>query len=501
MARDPLEYRATLESIAGPSNNAVDPGRFLEFTAQTWACGDSWPIVPVLSDPVTIPPNGSTLPSAVGIPFPDQQQSPQIDWALSKLMFVGNGPKPCGSFSGAAAAFEGTIKGLSVMRHGVCSMEQSLDGLSGLKMVPPNLMALGLGIDVADFGLSSFVTYAPNGGFIVTGHVDTSELLLPPAPPIPVAASIDRNYTYRFSLDDGIMSIDAPTANISNDSGVDPLSVGSLVNGLLSNVVPNAAKLAVLDGPPGTFIGGLAQPMPAPPPIGGIPPACTITTGQRPSTCFIPCRNSDNVDMADPSTWPSPEDANDPNHIDPPSWHDSKFCGLPAALLGGLAGGATSPLGATITEPLPVATGGVDTTKFHNWRCNFHPRYESPTSSIAVKSLDPVTNAAPFGLGGTTIVTGPPVCELIVRVKRLNVFPDSVEAVFFDGTSTTAPDLSDAAGNEALAVFTGLSALVGPGAASSAMCGRQPETPGAQLLCNAGACTPRQRSFAHFMLH
>jgi hypothetical protein len=60
----------------------------------------------------------------------------------------------------------------------------------------------------------------------------------------------------------------------------------------------------------------------------------------------------------------------------------------------------------------------------------------------------------------------------VARAKRLNVFPDTVELVFFDG-----PDLQHVGpseyGNEAFALYL---ALLGAGANTSALCNRQPET-------------------------
>lgn len=504
MARDPIEYRTTLESIAGPSPDSLDPGRFLEWSAETFACGDIWPVPNAA--PLTFPPNGVTLPFAVSFPFPDQA-TPQLDWALTQNMFAGGGGAfPCGTFAGAAASFEGSTKGISVMRHGVCSREASIqEKLSTLAgSLPLHFNVLGFGYDVADLGVASFVDFAPKGGFVVTTQVDTSQIFPFPVP-ILVNPGFQRNYTYFFSLDDGIASIDSPTVNISNDSGPDPIGAGGMITGLLNDVMPNRVKLAALEegqpgeGQPGTFAGGQAQPIPR-----GNDPVCSTTTGQRPAFCFTPCENNDTVDMSNPSTWPAPENAGDRSKVDPPSWHDKQFCRQPVSLFTAFVSGAGSPaLASTLTEPLTLSSGEVDSTKLHNWRCNFYPRYEAPTPAISVTSIDPLTSGAPFNAGAKQITTGPPVCELIVRIKRLNVFPDTVEAVFFDGSSLTTLDPGESTGNEAFAVFTGLGALPGgAGAAGIAqMCKRKPEQPGSSLQCGSdGICDQFSRSFAHIML-
>lgn len=83
---------------------------------------------------------------------------------------------------------------------------------------------------------------------------------------------------------------------------------------------------------------------------------------------------------------------------------------------------------------------------YQHFRCNFYPTYETDAQAV-------------------------PVCEVVARAKRLNVMPDTVELVWFDG-----PDLdhvgSTEYGNEAFALFL---ALRGAGADTSSLCQRQGE--------------------------
>lgn len=484
-ARDPNEYQHTLESIVGPDPtiNGIDPGNYLEWARQTFAPGDVWPMVPDPGTPITFPPNGVELPLAVSFPYPNAI-TPQTDWSMSKALFSGATNV---DFVGAANSFGGSIKGLSVMRHGVCSFEQSIGGsLSTLaSSIPLHGNVFVASYDISDLGVASFVSYAPGGGLVLSGQIDGQEVMLPPLPPIPTSFSIQANYTYTYGLDDGIFSVNA-SSNTYDFSEVSGIAAGQF-HGVLEKTIPDNVKLSALEGAKGTFKGGQAQPIPV---IlaGAMDPKCSDTSGPRPSSCFTLCASTDTVDMTNPSTWPAAEDLGDPTTIDPPSWHDASFCSFPAAALGGAVSSAASTYpGMTANGPSILSSAVVepldgDATKLHNFRCNFHPRYEAGTFA----SIDPLTTGHPFNVGEKSIMTGPPVCEVIVRLKRVNVFPDTVEAVFFDGPSLQQVDPSDFA-NEAFGLFLGLGAFA-PSAQSS-MCARTAET------------TLMERPCAHTLLH
>ncbi len=487
LTRDPIEYRHTLESIVGPDPtiNHTDPGRFLEWAAQTFAPGDTWPITDT-----TLEPKGVMLPNAISFPYPNASTSPQTDWLMTQAMFTGSASTP---FVGPAGSFGGTIKGLSVMRRGVCSFEQSItDALSSITDIPLHGDIGIAGYDISG-GLASFVSYAPNGGFVVSAQIDGFEPLLPPLPPIPTTFQILVNYTYNYALDDGIFAVE-PTQNTYNVSEVSGIAGGQFF-GVLNKTVPDDVKLSALEGKRGSFKGGQAQPIPALF-AGGASTVCSDTSKQRPSSCFTLCASSDTVDMTNPGTFPPEEDLGDPTTIDPPSWHDSAFCGFPAAAIAGITTSAASTYsGMTPTGPTDLSNAVLeplngDTTKLHNFRCNFHPRYEAGTTS----TTDPLTTGHPFNIGEKPLLTGPPVCEVIVRIKRINVFPDAAEAVFFDGPDLQHVDPIEfggttltGLGNEAFALFLGLQ-TISPGS-SAQLCSRHAET---NLVT---------RSCAHALLH
>lgn len=501
-ARDPNEYRATLESIVGPDPtiNGIDPGNFLEWSRQTFAPKDVWPIVQNASEPITLQPDGVMLPFAMGLPYP-VGSSPQTDWQMTRAMFTGSSSTP---FAGAAASFNGSIKGITLARHGVCAFEESIgDSLSSLtSSIPKSINVVPAEIDVADLGVGSFVSYQNAGGFVLTSHIDVLERTFEGPIPIFTTASADINSTYWFQLDDGIVTI-SPTSNVYNWGGLDFYGINGMISGMLDNVAVNRVKLSALEGQRGKFTGGQAQPIPVTLPAAGVD--CSDTSKQRPASCFTMCTCpsggcSDGTDMNNPGSWPETEDAGDDSRIDPAAWHNKDYCQFSAAALSGLVrAGATgyadmtangpADLGNTIIEDMPG-----DPSKFHNIRCNFHPRYESGTNV----STDPMTTGNPFGANQKHITTGAPVCELIVRVKRLNVMPDAVEAVFFDGSDLAhaesnqfgnfaSPVSSDiGVGNEAFAAFLGVK-TVAPSAITQ-LCNRGPAM---------GAVT---RPFAHVLV-
>lgn len=356
-------------------------------------------------------------------------------------------------------------------------------------LVPLHNIAGGLGIDVADLGFASFVDYAPKGGFVMSSEYDFSEPL--PFPPGFFNPTVDLNFTYRFVLDDGVASLDT-TVNTETTSGADLYCMQCLLDGVFRFSVPEGAKLGALEGPDGTFKGGQYQPMTNQADANGNP--CTLSdNGPLPQGCFQPCRPTDTVDMSDPGTWPAQESLGmllGGGPVDPDNWHDTGFCSfIEAPLRIAIASGTNNypgnpdpkVLADTVFEPL-----NGDATKYHNVRCNFHPRYEQGS----IPSIDPFTTALPFGINQKAITTGPPVCEVAVRAKRLNVFPDKVEAVFFDG-----PDPQHVPSyefhNEAFALYLGLQAY-SPGSVAQ-MCNRTPET-------NSGTNVDL-RPFAHVLLH
>ncbi len=497
MARDPVEYRRTLESIVGGANpDPLNLGRWLDWARETFAPGDLWPVVPE-SDPATQPPPGVTLPNAVSIPFPNQAQAPKLEWPLIQNDFTCSCPPNqlnCSSavacsadVAGAAADFGGTIKGISVLRHGLCSQRQAIQGSfstvrNSVQFHSNNVV---WAYDISDVGLASFVDYAPKGGFVLSTHADL--WWTPVIFQVLEQARFDANLTYLFHLDDGVFSVDPPIVNTWDFAGPDFFNLGhDKVNQALKTKVPQGAKLAALEGPAGTFKGGQAQPVPAPFPPAGV--NCSATNGPRPESCFQHCQSTDSVTMWAAGTYPdsgSPaEDIGDPNKVDRASWHEADFCANAANNLHllVLGGGTTYPvsdpqaLADTVTQPF-----NGDPNYYHNVRCNFYPKYELP-GAVYNQSKDPLT--------GKLIQTGAPVCEVIIRAKRLNVFPDSVEAVFFDGPNFQSVP-PDEFLNEAFGIYLALSSLspnIAPNAVQQ-LCGRTP------------ASTQSVRGFAHATFH
>ena len=475
-ARDPIEYRTTLESIVGPTTDPENPGEWLTWVAQTFAPGDVWPVQET-TDMVTVPPDGVTLPFAVSFPYPDASTSPQTDWLMTQDKFVCPPNTTCSTgFAGAAAAFGGSIKGISTFRRGVCSHEENIgDSFTDLTGFIKKYGHIDYGLvegDVTDLGLSSYVDFAPKGGIILTLRAAGDEVAPPPLPPLLNTFAIDANLTYPLSLDDGIAILDE-NVNTWNWDGADyaPYNIQDRLKYAFSWEIPQATKLSALEGRSGTFKAGQAQPIPIPNPVdqSGAPIDCSPSDKQRDERCFFACSSTTNVDMNDPSTWP---DAGLPSivvpsdiGVDPPSWHEKDFCANIAKTIKGSAlDGASAypvPDPAKLADKLTENLTPNDSTRFHNFRCNFHPRYEG--GSFDYK--DPVT--------GNKMTVGHPTCEVIVRAERLNVFPDKVEAVFFDG-----PDLNNVPSyefhNEAFALFLALRNF-SPNAVTQ-MCSRGAET-------------------------
>ncbi len=441
VARDPIEYRTTLESIGGP-DGAIDVGSYLKWATQTFAPGDIWPIVHEPGIALSDPPNGITLPNAVHVPFPNATSLPTTDWAMTQDLFTGSATTP---FVGAAASFGGTIKGISVIQRGLCSNVQQFSASS---IGAPSLKFElgGLGLD-AVLGFSTFMDFAPKGGVVLMLEALTSLPLPIPFPPFFETPTFDRNVTYFFGLDDGILSLSAPNFNLSTQEGFDIYGLGNVLDGKLRVDLPDTLKLAALEGPAGSLLGGQAQPLPsgAPSAPDATGKAISCATGvplsggpaqPRPPGCFVACDDADGTIMTRADTWAMsgrfpyipPENAGDPNAVDPASWHNMDYLrtasaslalsiGVGAAHYPAMTQCGPQNLTNVMIEPLPLDNGNADTSKFHNLRCNFYPQYEEKTVAI------------PF----TVNFVAKPVAELIVRAQRINVFPNSIEAVFVDG--------------------------------------------------------------------
>jgi hypothetical protein len=278
---------------------------------------------------------------------------------MTQDLFTGASNVP---FAGAAASFGGTIKGLSVMRRGVCSHEEAIGDsfslLSTLVTKEAHISAQPFfSADLAALGMSSYVDYSPKGGFVLMTEADGFEVPPPPFPPVLNTFSLDANITYQIELDDDGVAIVDTDVNTWSFDGADYWNVGGLLHfALVEQSLPNAVRLASLEGRPGTFKGGQAQPIPAlnPSDVNGNPVDCSNTDGQRPSACFMPCRSTDSVDMTNDGTWPAPpqEFTYDPSLVDPPSWHDSGFCGYIATALGPIVASAATAYPNMTADPL-----------------------------------------------------------------------------------------------------------------------------------------------------
>ena len=413
LARDPVEYRTTLEHIGG-AGDPLDFGENLIWAQQTFAPGDTWPIVATSGTPPQ--PNGVTLPDAVHFPFPNKHKTPDVDWRMTQDLFTGSSSTP---FAGDAASYGGTIKGLSVIQRGLCSHPEPLQGsLNSIASIPLSANILGMGYD-AVLGASSFVDYAPKGGLVVMLYVAATDPVPVPIPPFFQQPTFTRNVTYYFELDDGIVTLSAPTFNIANTAGLDFYAFGGLLDGKLKHDVPNTVKLAALEGAKGSFTGGQAQPIPS-----GLKSAvnakgqtvqCDDTTQLRPAACFVGCDDANGIVMSKPNTWVPPfgnvppESVGDSNNVDPASWHDTSYLSTAynKTRFAVLASSATYPgmtqcgptaLANAMTENMPLPDGTTDGNKYHNIRCNFYPQYEEATG------VAPILITPPCEFGASALV-------------------------------------------------------------------------------------------------
>jgi hypothetical protein len=281
-----------------------------------------------------------------------------------------------------------------------------------------------------------------------------------------ITADASRNITATFGLQRGILSI-TPHTNVDVYHGplgdlVDPLidqKVSTMLGPkfFLKTLAKQAVGITALSTPPMVDCSG--------------PPSQS-----KPAACFIAC---DNV----PSALPAPADANNP---DDPSWYAATYCGrADNDLFVAATGGAMNAgLSNEDQNAIGVALTGVNLTThlppdtLPNVRCNFHPSYVIPDANGNVQ----------------------PVCEVIARAKRINVFPDQVEVVFFDGPSFNPFALRSEFTNPALGLFFALRSRATSSNPNpeSALCGRNPAAGtqtrrfahGAlQPLCNGEPCT------------
>lgn len=434
MARDPAEQESTLESLSS-------------IEMQDWQLQTVGPGDPLLGQ-------GLTLPNAVSIPFPVTPEvcsrgiachpgTPQSDWPLSLGQFTGSDSVPLG---GNAASRPGP-KGAYLLQRGVCAYDVDLqkkvvDAMTSTVpyKVKQGILNSTLGVFnvesnvLVSLGAASFIdrinVARPFGGVVtqLTAEVDYQAVLNP--------AFIGLNETYTFGLTNGILSV-TPAQNGEHDTGAFSGSIASNLTSSLPQQIANSV-----------YVGALAQqaqPIPAPAPAssdggpGPTPPECQ-GSGPWPSTCFRPCINL-------PSTFPPKLDE---SNTDDSSWYQTQYCAPGAQMLVDAAtvGAASYPLqGMGIGDvPLILWSTTRDGGSFNHVRCNFYPTYE--------------TDATPV-----------PVCEIVVRAKRINVMPDQVELVWFDG-----PDLDHIGtseyGNEAFALFL---ALRGANSSTSVLCNRTEE--------------------------
>lgn len=430
MARDPFEYESTLESLASEDN--------CPWIRTTVSPGDP-------NDPNCPQNGGVSLPRALAIPYPidDQHRDFGSITALSQTQFAGSQP-----FTGPPAANDGSTKGLYVYRRGVCSRETNLRNevlTQILQQLPPSLkdsinegFPTGIQGDphTSALSLAAFVrrdnTATLTGGFVM----QLAERVPFQSPPFASDAVVARNYTSTFILDNGILSVATEKNPVGFDTGAFSGSIASGLDDSLPRKLPTGIRVAALK----------QQAQSIPNPNATSDKECLGST--TPAKCFQPCANVPD----DPAQWPA---ALSSSNGDDSTWYDVKYCTNPATIIlnPGVSAGAQLQ-GITDTRTigqLQENLTGLDanhTDRFRNVRCNFYPDYVS---------------SDPNKYGGKAV----PVCEFVVRAKRLNVLPDILELVWFD-----APTLdkvgTDEFTNEAFSVFL-LAKVQG---STSRLCGR-----------------------------
>jgi hypothetical protein len=142
--------------------------------------------------------------------------------------------------------------------------------------------------------------------------------------------------------------------------------------------------------------------------------------GQLDPGCYTPCEGVGD----DPSQWPA---ALSGSNIDDSSWYAQSYCAKVAGELDIAAAGGAQNYGLTVPEQSQIQgilsqTRPNNANEYQNVRCNFYPTYEIPT--VPGTRIDmPATKTF-----------AQPTCEVVARAKRINVFPDKVQLVWFDGT-------------------------------------------------------------------
>lgn len=487
-ARDPAEQHATLASIWGPGSIITINGSG-QLIAGTWPDNTVAP-----GDPIPVgAPSGVSLPNGYSIPYPLVSAGSPLTLPLQLGYFTGSNST---QLAGNASLPPG-VKGAYLFERGVCSADidlydailnpianqapqTALNGietcngaLGGLCQIFVGLGAssLSVGVDVASFiDRDSLVT--PYGGFVMLFNSLTNYDL-----GALNSAQVSFNYTYRFGLSttDAQGSPGILTTSVTRNGEYDTGAFSQTIDNGLEGAVPKTISDQV-------FLGALAQQAHGVPaniahylePNMKLPPECSGPI--QPHYCYAPCQSVPALRPPPPTTG-----------YDDPSWYDISYCGtappdapgndvadnLDAAVtleagIVGISGQGAGELGATMR-----AVRSQNTSELANVRCNFWPSYESDY---------PCTFGGPF----PNCPNGPPVpvCEVVARAKRLNVLPDKVELVWFDG-----PDLSLIRGNtfqpefnnEALALYVLLTATNG----THQLCQRQEEF------------SPFSRVFAH----
>ena len=451
MARDPHEFKATLESIRG----ARSPGGFvtqiIEPVDQSISPVDNFPTDAVsLPDAYVFPYGGGLLRSDLSVSDYTEGFSSIVQCPPSSS-FNGNSCYPWIPPFG--------IQGIYLERLGVCAQDVSIQTqvVNQLtQMVPEGILTkiIGTGgvaneqsdVDVAAF-VDSSDTSSPYGGFVLLSNTYV-QWNVPGATP----ANVSIPYTFRFELSDGILAT-SPHSDGDQFDGYAGGQVFSGINGALASTIADTIYLNALSQQ--------AQPIPKSA-LTEQPPECTNGT-THPSSCYIPCNLPDGFN--------APPDLS-PGSTDDTSWHYVQVCtggfaGLgclmtPQQCIGDtcqyqcqravsvLEAGATTGAGkAGITNGTQISNIAAlfDARRtsannvYENVRCNYHPTYVSD---------------------------GTPVCEVVVHAKRLDVTPSTVELVWFDG-SDLAHIGSEEYGNEAFATYLAL--LAAPKGDTSKLCG------------------------------
>ncbi len=480
MARDPDEYEAALEAVG--SNPGTATQEFLQNTLGPHESAPSWQCNV---------PNGVTLPSSVGIPFPEPPAGRPLSGGRGPISGL---PTPStgittlqqSEFSGgqrvnlagpAAAGLGGggSIKGLYSYNHGLCSGTVDL-----IKDVVPAVLQANPGEDSFKLGdtgrhlgnvyksstdqwmTASFVNIGEEGG-LTGGLVLSFVQHIRFGPFGAISADASRNITATFILDNGIFSV-SPRTNVSVYNGPFGDFADPIIDQKVRDTFAPTIRLKALE----------KQARPIPALLTG--PECE-GGGVKPITCFQKC-----IGVGDPSQYPKALTADNP---DDSSWYTTTFCHPAAVQLGTAARSAAIAAGFPASQADTVVsalTGGNASGGFPdmspNIRCNFHPSYV-----LASNGAPPTA-----------------VCEVVARAKRLNVFPDQAELVFFDGQSFDHASLFAELQNPALGIYFALrfQATASNPHPETDLCGRLPSAlsirhfahAAIKPLCAGSPCDP-----------